>query len=62
MANKITIVELYKRVCKDSKYELDYGLASSYVAELLDIRPLGVWSAVGSIDLLVRISEGDVIS
>lgn len=53
-----TITLGFARICKDSGHTLSYDRAAALLAGVLDIHPLEVWIACGTMDSMMRIADG----
>lgn len=49
--------KVFVRICKDSKYEMEYIEAVQFAAKVLDVHPLLLASSIG-FDNMERISKG----
>lgn len=51
--------EIYIRVCRDSKFKLDYIQAAWLAASMLRCHPLEIWMAMPCMDVMQQIANGD---
>lgn len=52
------IRSLYERICRDSGFELEFDRAAQLVAGALNIHPIDVWTAVGTVEGMKTIANG----
>lgn len=58
MRDRELLQELFVRVCRDSNFRLDHVRAAILTGQIANRAPLEVWIALGSTDLMERISTG----
>lgn len=54
-----TVTDAYIRVCRDSGFSLPFDRAAALVGKMLNITPLEVWLAVGTIETMKRVASGE---
>ena len=50
--------QAYIRVCRDSGFRLDLHRACVIAAEVVGKRPMDIWSAIPSLDVMWKIAAG----
>lgn len=52
------IQDVFIRVCRDSGFKMEASAAAIFAAQLIQISPLEVWTAIGSMDTMRKIAQG----
>lgn len=56
--DKLTIRQLYIRVCQDSEFQLDMYRAAAMVGRIVGIHPMQVWVAMPDLQVMEQIAAG----
>lgn len=59
MTEREKITGLYVRICRDSGFSMSFDKAAHFVADMLGISALEVWSAFGDITNMQRVASGE---
>lgn len=59
MTSAETIQQVYIRVCRDSGFKLDWIRATNLTASIVGKHPMDVWIAIGTIDVMEAIAQGE---